>query len=39
MVTGATGMLSVYPKTAADPTKPYIMWPSTPYADIMMPVR
>jgi hypothetical protein len=39
MVTGATEMLSAYPKTAADPTKPYIMWPNTPYAHIMMPVR
>ena len=39
MITGATEMLSGYPKTAADPSKPYIMWSNTPYAHIMMPVR
>jgi hypothetical protein len=39
MVTGATEMLGAYPKTADDPSKPYIMWPTTPYAHIMMPVR
>ena len=39
MVTGATEMLSAYPTTADDPTKPYIMYPHTPYAHIMMPVQ
>jgi hypothetical protein len=28
-----------YPATAdADPTKPYVMWPDTPYAHLMIPV-
>lgn len=39
MVTGATEMLSGYPTTADDPSKPYIMWPGTPYQHIMMPVK
>jgi len=39
MVVGATEMLSGYPTTADDPTKPYIMWPGTPYQHIMMPVK
>ena len=29
-----------YPMTAdADPAKPYVMWPDTPYAHLMIPVR
>ncbi len=39
MVIGAIDMLSVYPRTATDPSNPYIMWPGTPYQHIMMPVK
>ena len=28
-----------YPNTHDDPTKPYIMWPKTPYAHLMIPVK
>jgi hypothetical protein len=29
-----------YPRTAdADPTKPYVMWPDTPYEHLMIPVK
>jgi hypothetical protein len=29
-----------YPKTAdPDPTKPYVMWPGTPYEHVMIPVK
>jgi hypothetical protein len=32
--------LDGYPRDAkADPTKPYVMWPGTPYEHLMMPVR
>ena len=39
MVVGATEMLGNYAKNANDPTKPYVMWPGTPYQHIMMPVK
>jgi hypothetical protein len=39
MVTGATDALAAFPKTADDPSKPYVMWPGTPYSHIMMPVK
>ena len=33
-------MLSGYPRDAKpDPTKPYVMWPSTPYEHLMLPVH
>jgi hypothetical protein len=33
-------MLDGYPHAAkADPTKPYVMWPGTPYEHLMLPVR
>jgi hypothetical protein len=36
---GAT-MLAGYPREARpDPTKPYVMWPGTPYEHIMLPVQ
>lgn len=41
MVVGAAakGMVC-YPKTAdPDPTKPYVMWPGTPYEHLMIPVK
>ncbi|HZS34332.1 MAG TPA: hypothetical protein VFC42_13245 [Methylomirabilota bacterium] len=28
-----------YPKHAGDPSKPYVMWPGTPYEHLMIPVR
>lgn len=28
-----------YPTTAADPSKPYVMFPNTPYAHLMIPVK
>jgi hypothetical protein len=28
-----------YPTTAADPSKPYVMFPGTPYAHLMLPVK
>jgi hypothetical protein len=41
MIVGAAAPAMVgYPKTAdADPTKPYVMWPGTPYEHLMLPVR
>ena len=39
MVTGSTEMLSAYPKIADDPSKPYVMWPNTPYTHVMMPTK
>jgi len=40
MVLNATTMMAGYPD-AADPdtSKPYIMWPGTPYAHLMIPVQ
>jgi len=33
-------MLDGYPRAAqADPTKPYVMWPGTPYEHLMLPVK
>jgi hypothetical protein len=28
-----------YPDQAGDPTKPFVMWPGTPYAHLMVPVE
>jgi hypothetical protein len=41
MIVGAAAKTMVgYPKTAdADPTKPYVMWPGTPYEHLMIPVK
>ncbi len=39
MITGPAVKTMGYPMTAdADPTKPYVMWPDTPYAHLMIPV-
>jgi len=36
----AKAMLQGYPHDAkADPTKPYVMWPGTPYEHLMLPVK
>jgi hypothetical protein len=40
MIVGAKGMTAAYPRDAkADPTKPYVMWPGTPYEHLMLPVK
>ena len=41
MIVGAAAKTMVgYPKTAdPDPTKPYVMWPGTPYEHLMIPVK
>ena len=37
---GAREMLQSYPREAkADPGKPFVMWPGTPYEHIMLPVQ
>jgi hypothetical protein len=42
MIVGAEAksMLQGYPRNPkADPTKPYVMWPGTPYEHLMLPVQ
>ena len=41
MIVGAAAKnMQGYPRTAeADPTKPYVMWPGTPYEHLMIPVK
>jgi hypothetical protein len=40
MIVGAKGMTDGYPRDAkADPTKPSIMWPGTPYEHVMLPIK
>ncbi len=42
MIVGAEAkpMAQAYPHDAkADPTKPYVMWPGTPYEHLMLPVK
>jgi hypothetical protein len=41
MIVGAPkDMMQAYPRDAkADPTKPYVMWPGTPYEHLMLPVQ
>ena len=42
MIVGADAknMMQGYPREAkADPTKPYVMWPGTPYEHLMLPVK
>jgi hypothetical protein len=40
MVVGATAALNGYPDSAVpDTTTPYVMWPGTPYAHLMIPVE
>jgi hypothetical protein len=39
MIVGPSVKAMGYPAAAdADPTKPYVMWPNTPYAHLMIPV-
>ncbi|MBS0251504.1 MAG: hypothetical protein JSR78_10640 [Proteobacteria bacterium] len=38
--TDARGMIDKYPKDAkADASRPYVMWPGTPYEHLMLPVK
>jgi len=40
IVGGAVKSMPGYAKTAeADPTKPYVMWPGSPYEHLMIPVK
>lgn len=40
MVVGAKGMMEGYPRDAKpDTSRPYVMFPGTPYEHLMMPVR
>lgn len=40
MVVGAKGMMEGYPRTAKpDTSRPYVMWPDTPYEHLMLPVQ
>ena len=42
MIVGAEAksMMQGYPRAAMpDPTKPYVMWPGTPYEHLMLPVK
>jgi hypothetical protein len=36
---GITKMLDTYPAIADDTSKPYIMFPGTPYEHVMFPVQ
>jgi hypothetical protein len=39
MIVGPSAKMMGYPATAdPDPTKPFVMWPDTPYAHLMIPV-
>jgi hypothetical protein len=39
MIVGSAAKSLGYPTTSdPDPTKPYVMWPDTPYAHVMIPV-
>jgi hypothetical protein len=40
IVGAAAATMEGYPKTPdADPTKPYVMWPGSPYQHLMIPVK
>ena len=42
MIVGADakGMMQAYPRDAKpDPTRPYVMWPGSPYEHLMLPVQ
>jgi hypothetical protein len=40
IVGAAVKTMQGYPRTAdADPTKPYVMWPGSPYEHLMIPVK
>ena len=36
----AKEMMQAYPRDAKpDPTRPYVMWPGSPYEHLMLPVK
>ncbi|NEY91932.1 hypothetical protein G4Z14_16705 [Rhodobacteraceae bacterium KMS-5] len=40
MIVNATGLMAGYPDTEdPDTARPYVMWPGTPYAHLMVPVQ
>src|ERR1700751_422081 len=40
MIVGAKGLMDGYPRDAKpDTSKPYVMWPDTPYEHLMIPIR
>jgi hypothetical protein len=39
MIFNATAMMQGYPENADDTSKPYVMFPGTPYAHLMVPVQ
>ena len=39
MVFNTASRFPGYPRTAADPSRPYVMFPDTPYEHLMIPVR
>jgi hypothetical protein len=40
MIVNANDLLAGYPSEAVPDTKvPYIMWPGTPYAHLMIPIK
>jgi hypothetical protein len=39
MIFATADKMAGYPTTADDTSKPYVMWPGTPYAHLMVPVR
>lgn len=38
MILNTRGMLEGYPRDAAKPGQPFVMWPGTPYEHLMVPV-
>jgi hypothetical protein len=38
MVLNVRGQLADYPREPSDPTRPFVMWPGTPYEHLMVPV-
>jgi hypothetical protein len=39
MIFNTAGRFDGYPTTHDDPSRPYVMWPGTPYEHLMIPVR
>lgn len=39
MILNATSLMPGYPDQSGDPTRPFVMWPGTPYAHLMVPVK
>lgn len=39
MVLNTAGLVEGYPRTHEDTSRPYVMWPGTPYEHLMIPVQ